>query len=184
MKKDLSVLKPKSHSYIFHYCISELSMIQIWRLLVGQTLNITILSLSLRCCCTVFSAFCCVCLYVSRVVNGIVNLIMKRNYSQEKNEKQRERLESKLMFFSWARRQCELSEAWKYWNRASSPFRWHTTMTSLISPLPLSPMPVVFSFPWIINCVSTVPNSFTLLHIERPLVMREGKERTEIKSKN
>lgn len=54
----------------------------------------------------------CVC--VSHVVNGIVNSIMKKNYTSHSGEgKKRERFESKLMFFA-CQRQCEFSEAWQY----------------------------------------------------------------------
>lgn len=56
-------------------------MIQIGCLLVGQTLNITIRSLARSVCLTVLFA-ACVC--VSRVVNGIVNSIIKqKNYTQQ-----------------------------------------------------------------------------------------------------
>lgn len=81
---DLSVHKQKSHSYIFHYCISELSMIQIGCLLVGQTLNITILSLSPPLLLLyVFFRFELRVFVSLRVVNRIVNSIIKQNYARE-----------------------------------------------------------------------------------------------------
>lgn len=80
-----------------------MSMIQIGCLLVGQTLNITILSLSHS--LLLFS--CCLCLCdchcdSRRVVNDIVKLIkkIKKTTTPQSGEEKRERFESKLMFRS------------------------------------------------------------------------------------
>jgi hypothetical protein len=106
----------RNHIHTF-FIIAYPSMIQIGCLLVGQTLNITILSP--LCCCFFFCCFCCVCLCVWLSSCSKWHSKFNKNYTQAessrkgKKKKKRERFESKLMFLFCAlqatKRQCSVS---------------------------------------------------------------------------
>lgn len=158
--KDLAAHKQKSHSYIFHYCISELSMIQIGCLLVGQTLNITILSLSLsRFAVALRFAFRCVCLCLSCSKWHSEFNNEEKLHKPQRRRKKTWAIRVKVNVFRLP------ATVWVLRSMAILKLCLFTFSVAHNDDIAVSlSLFGVFLFPWIINCVSTVPNSYIVAH--------------------
>lgn len=122
-------------------------------------------------------------MFVCAVVNGIVKVMKLREPKRAEKRMKRERFESNLMFLEYVYRKAlkiiMLLHLFGSKHEAHTAEGISTFTRSRSHSRSLSGL---FIFPWIINCVSTVPNSDIVAHRLDPSVEKEifGEE---IKSK-